>query len=77
MQGKGSDTMARFFIKTWSLTISHAKQIGKEEEFQDGVCLTFDSPAAHLAIESIMCWWLGRKLNGLTSRNAGRDQNES
>lgn len=43
----------------------------------DGVYLTFDTPGAHLVIKSIVCWWLGRKLNGLTSCNAGRDQNES
>lgn len=42
-----------------------------------GVHLTFDTPGDHVVRESIMCCWLGRKLNGLTSCNAGRDQNES
>lgn len=42
-----------------------------------GVYLTFDTPAAHVVIERIMCCWLGRRLNGLASCSAGRDQNES
>lgn len=42
-----------------------------------GLYLTFHTPATHLVIERIMCWWLGRRLNGLTSCSAGRDQNES
>ena len=42
-----------------------------------GVYLTFDTPAAYVVIERIMCCWLGRRLNGLASCSAGRDQNES
>lgn len=43
----------------------------------DGVDLTSDAPGARLVVESVTCWWLDCKLNGLASRDAGHDQNES
>ena len=81
MQGKGSNTMDGSLLYK-NMVVDHppckADWKGRGiPTLPGGVCLTFDAPGAHLVIASTMCWWLGRKLNGLTSCSAARDQNES